>query len=99
MKEMVSAPDFEGFDGTGGNAEKNWKRHRVAPAEAEQVFFNTPLLCADDPMHSGAETRYYALGQTDEGRALFVAFTMRGRRLRVVSARDMRRKERRVYRS
>ncbi|MBM4143046.1 MAG: BrnT family toxin [Lentisphaerae bacterium] len=50
-----------------------------------QVFFNMPLLWGDDPMHSGAETRYYALGQTDEGRALFVAFTMRGRRLRVVS--------------
>jgi uncharacterized DUF497 family protein len=99
MNDMVSAPDFEGFDWTGGNAEKNWKRHGVAPAEAEQVFFNTPLLWGDDPTHSGAETRYYALGQTDEGRALFVAFTMPGHRLRVVSARDMSRKERRVYRS
>jgi len=96
---MVSAPDFEGFDWTDGNADKNWKRHGVAPAEAEQVFFNTPLLWGDDPMHSGAEVRFYALGQTDEGRALFIAFTMRGRRLRVVSARDMSRKERRTYRS
>jgi len=95
----VSAPDFEGFDWTGGNAEKNWRRHGVAPAEAEQVFFNTPLLWGDDPTHSGTEPRYYALGQTDEGRALFVAFTMRGHRLRVVSARDMSRKERRAYRS
>ena len=99
MKDMVSAPDFEGFDWTGGNAEKNWKRHGVAPSEAEQVFFNTPLLWGDDPMHSGTETRYYALGQTDGARALFVAFAMRGRRLRVVSARDMSRKERRAYRS
>ena len=96
---MVSAPDFEGFDWTGGNAEKNWKRHGVAPAEAEQVFFNAPLLCGADAMHSGTETRYYALGQTDAGRALFIAFTMRGHRLRVVSARDMSRRERRVYRS
>jgi uncharacterized DUF497 family protein len=99
MKDVVSAPDVEGFDWTGGNAEKNWKRHGVAPAEVEQVFFNTPLLWGDDPAHSGAEVRCYALGQTDEGRALFVAFTMRGRRLRVVSARDMSRKERRAYRS
>ncbi len=99
MKDMVSASDFEGFDWTGGNAEKNWKRHGVAPAEAEQVFFNTPLLWGDDPMHSGAERRYYALGQTDEGRALFIAFTMRGLRLRVVSARDMSQKERKAYRS
>lgn len=98
MTDVVSAPDFEGFDWTGGNAEKNWKRHGVTPAEAEQVFFNTPLLLGDDPVHSGAERRFYALGQTDEGRALFIAFTMRGRRLRIVSARDMSRKERREYR-
>jgi hypothetical protein len=99
MKDLVSAPDFEGFDWSGGNAEKNWKGHGVVPAEAEQVFFNTPLLWGDDPMHSGTEQRFYALGQTDEGRALFVAFTMRRRRLRVVSVRDMSRKERKVYRS
>ena len=97
MKDMVSAPDFEGFDWTGGNAEKNWKRHGVAPAETEQVFFNSPLLWGDDPAHSGTERRCYALGQIDEGRALFVAFTLRGRRLRVVSARDMSRRERRAY--
>lgn len=83
----------------GGNAEKNWKRDGVAPTEAEQVFFNTPLVLGDDPVHSGTERRCYALGQTDNGRALFVAFTLRGRQLRVVSARDMSRKERRAYRS
>jgi uncharacterized DUF497 family protein len=99
MTDMVSEPDFEGFDWIGGNAEKNWKRHDVTPLEAEQVFFNTPLLWGDDPGHSGTERRFYALGQTDEGRELFVAFTRRDRRLRVVSARDMSRKERRVYRS
>jgi uncharacterized DUF497 family protein len=99
MKDMVSASDFEGFDWTGGNGEKNWKRHGVAPLEAEQVFFNTPLLWGDDQGHSGTERRFYALGQTNDGRELFVAFTMRGRHLRVVSARDMSRKERRGYRS
>jgi uncharacterized DUF497 family protein len=95
--DIVSVPDFEGFDWSGGNAEKNWERHAVTPLEAEQVFFNTPLLWGGDPGHSSAERRFYALGQTDEGRALFVAFMMRGRRLRVVSARDMSRKERKAY--
>ena len=92
-------PDFDGFEWSGGNAEKNWIRHRVTPLEAEQVFFNTPLLAETDWEHSQKENRFYALGQTDEGRELFVAFTMRARRLRVVSVRDMSRKERRVYRS
>ena len=99
MTALASAPDFEGFDWSGGNAEKNWKRHGVAPVEAEQVFFNAPLVCGDDLGHSGNEKRFYALGQTDAGRELFIAFTMRGRSVRVVSARDMSRKERKAYRS
>lgn len=99
MTEVSSVPEFEGFDWSGGNAEKNWDGHGVTPLEAEQVFFNTPLLAGVDLAHSQKESRFYALGQTDEGRELFVAFTMRGRRLRVVSARDMSRKERRAYKS
>ncbi|MBI2439993.1 MAG: BrnT family toxin [Lentisphaerae bacterium] len=99
MGDTATVPEFEGFDWSGGNAEKNWERHRVTPLEAEQVFFNTPLLQGTDPAHSEMEKRFYALGQTDEGRELFITFTMRGRRLRVVSARAMSRKERRVYRS
>lgn len=99
MTETSSVPEFEGFDWSGGNAEKNWDGHGVTQLEAEQVFFNTPFLAGADIAHSQKESRFYALGQTDEGRELFVAFTMRGRRLRVVSARDMSRKERRVYKS
>jgi uncharacterized DUF497 family protein len=102
MKNMIDAtsvPEFEGFDWGGGNAGKIWERHRVTPLEVEQVFFNTPLLSGTDPAHSRRESRFYALGHTDEGRKLFVVSTMRGRRLRMVSARDMSRKERRNYRS
>jgi hypothetical protein len=99
MGGCISLPQFEGFDWSGGNDEKNWLRHRVTPAESEQVLFNLPLLLADDTAHSMQERRYYVLGQTDAGRELFVVFTMRGTRVRVISARDMNRKERRVYRS
>jgi uncharacterized DUF497 family protein len=99
MTELITVPDFEGFDRTGGNAEKNWDGHQVTPLEAEQVFFNSPLLAGEDDAHSHQEKRLFALGQTDEGRELFVAFTIRGKKLRVVSVRDMSRKERKVYRS
>ena len=92
-------PDFEGFDWGCGNVEKNWERHRVMPLEAEQVFFNSPLLAKADAAHSIQEQRFFVLGQTDEGRELFVAFTIRAKRIRVVSARDMSRQERRIYRS
>jgi len=99
MIEDVSISAWEGFDWRGGNAEKNWERHGVTPSESEQVFFNRPLLVSDDSTHSKHEKRFYALGHTDEGRELFVAFTMREKRIRVISARDMNRKERRIYRS
>jgi len=99
MIATTTVPEFEGFDWSGGNVEKNWERHRVTPLEAEQVFFNSPLLTGSDSRHSEQEQRHYALGQTDAGRELFVVFTMRDRRLRIVSARDMSRKERKVYRS
>jgi hypothetical protein len=89
--------DFEGFDWSGGNGEKNWERHRVTPAEIEQVFFNRPLLTGVDAAHSLGEARWYALGRSDSGRELFAAFTVRAGRIRVISARDMSRRERRVY--
>ena len=99
MTSIHTMPDFEGFDWSDGNAEKNWERHRVMPLEAEQVFFNSPLLAQADKAHSAQERRFFVLGQTDEGRELFVAFTLRVKRIRVISARDMSRQERRMYRS
>jgi uncharacterized protein len=75
------------FEWDAGNAEKNWLRHRVSQAECEQVFFNRPLVYGDET-HSHEEVRYYALGQSDTGRLLFVVYTLRDERLRVISARD-----------
>ncbi len=93
--ERLSASS--GFEWDEGNSEKNWARHQVARPECEQVFFNFPLVVADDQKHSQDEQRYFALGQTDRGRKLFVVFTVRGSLIRVVSARDMNRVERRIY--
>jgi uncharacterized DUF497 family protein len=95
--ELVSLPEFTGFDWDEGNVEKNRESHKVSPQEAEQVFFNRPLIVADDAKHSETERRYFVLGQTDDNRALFVAFTVRGDLIRVISARDMSRRERKVY--
>jgi uncharacterized DUF497 family protein len=90
---------IRGFDWDGGNRDKSARKHRVTPAEAEQVFFNRPLLVLDDGRHSDVEPRFHALGRTDDGRFLHLTFTLRreGTMLRVISARDMIRKERIVY--
>jgi len=84
------------FDWDQGNENKNAK-HGVTPAEAEQVFLNEPLVVNDDIKHSDMEQRFHALGQTSEGRFLHVTFTIRTSKIRVISARDMHRKERVIY--
>src|SRR5690348_3807383 len=89
----------EGFQWDSGNFWKVWERHRVSPAECEDVFFNQPLIVGDDELHAETEERLYALGQTDAERLLFVVFTMRGDLIRVISARNMSRKERKIYQS
>jgi uncharacterized DUF497 family protein len=86
-----------GFDWDAGNATKTWARHAVTQAECEQLFFNAPLVVAVDAAHSVHESRYFALGRTDEGRRLLVVFTVRGPLVRVISARPMSRREREVY--
>lgn len=73
--------------------------HGVSMVEAEQVFFNSPPLILEDVAHNGEEIRIHALGKTDEGRTLHITFTLRQAEtfIRVISARDMHRKERAVY--
>lgn len=88
-----------GFEWNAGNLEKNWHKHQVSAAECEQVFFNKPLVAAPDVAYSQQEVRVFALGQTDLGRLMFVVFTVRGTLIRVISARNMSRKERKVYES
>ena len=90
-------PSLEGFEWDSGNTDKNWLRHAVRQAEAEQALLNTPLVLAADITHSQAEARFIALGHTDTGRGLMVVFTVRGNRIRVISARTMSKTERRVY--
>lgn len=86
-----------GFDWDDTNIHKNWERHQVTPEEAEDVFFHEPLVIRSDVRHSRGEKRYYALGQTSAGRRLFAVFTVRRTLIRVISVRDMNRKEQEVY--
>lgn len=88
-----------GFEWDKGNSEKSRVKHGVSPLEAEQIFFNQPLVVVPDEAHSQTEKRYYALGRTDLERPLFVVFTIRKSLIRVISARDMNRAEREAYKN
>ena len=92
--------DFEsivGFDWDEGNKQKNWEKHQVDFRECEEVFFNQPLLIYEDTKHSSQEKRYYLLGRSDTDRTLFLVFTFRNNKIRVISARDQSKKERKIY--
>jgi uncharacterized protein len=90
-------PDVIAFDWDKGNIDKNWIKHKVTKQEIEEVFGNEPLLVQEDIKHSEKEQRLHALGQTDDGRKLFLSLTMRNERVRIISARDMHKKERILY--
>jgi len=94
---MLDKRRLDGFDWDEGNRDKNWLKHRVSNGECEEVIFNVPLLLAEDAKHSETEQRYLALGRTNGGRLLFISFVVRTDKIRVISARDMHRKERTVY--
>jgi uncharacterized DUF497 family protein len=90
---------IEGFDWDEGNSRKSADRHGVSQAEAEQPFFNEPLLVMEDARHSQREARFHGLGKTDAGRLLHLTFTLRrdGTLIRIISARAMHRRERLRY--
>ena len=96
---VIDLTQIEGFDWDAGNARKSRDKHSVSQLEAEQIFFNEPLLMIADVTHSTIEARFHALGKADAGRLLHVTFTLRGggRLIRVISARPMHRKERILY--
>lgn len=95
---MIDLDLVTGFEWDSGNTRKN-EKHGVSASEAEQVFFNQPLLLLDDLKHSQEEPRFHALGRTHSGRPLHITFTLRGggTSIRVISARDMHRKEKAIY--
>ena len=95
MKELLKY--CIGFDWDKGNSEKNRIRHQVTRNECEQVFFIEPKIINEDKKHSQLEGRFYLLGITDTKRLLFLVFALRGKLIRVISARDMSKKERRIF--
>jgi uncharacterized DUF497 family protein len=96
---MIDFNRIVGFEWDDGNGRKSADKHGVSQAEAEQIFFNDPLIVVEDGKHGGDEKRFNALGKTIENRLLHITFTLRqtGEVIRVISARNMNRKERRIY--
>lgn len=94
---MKVLPKPIAFDWDKGNIDKNFKKHNVTNKEAEEVFGNKPIKILKDKEHSQKEDRFVALGETDNERRLYIVFTIRKEKIRIISARNQSRKEKGLY--
>lgn len=94
---MKILPEPIAFEWDEGNRDKNLLKHNVTNQEAEEIFSNTPLWISEDVRHSKIERRFQALGKTNQSRLLFLSFTVRNNKVRIISARDMSKREGVVY--
>lgn len=93
----MKLPKPVSFDWDKGNIDKNWGKHKVHYKEAEEVFLNRPLMVFPDIKHSILEKRFQALGITDDKRKLSIFFTIRNKKIRIISIRNQNKKEREKY--
>ncbi len=94
---MVVFKEPVGFSWDKGNQDKNWIKHKVSYQECEEIFSDVNKRLYKDPIHSGNEKRYILLGMTKNCRLIFIVFAMRGNKVRVISARDINKRERSLY--
>lgn len=88
---------MDGFDWDDWNKSKNWISHKVTYRECEEVFFNKYVVVYKDVKHSTYEKRFGILSKTANNRLLHITFTVKKSKIRVISARDANKKERRHY--
>ena len=87
-----------GFEWDEYNLEKIKIKYGVTEKEAEEIFFDSKAKHYPDPIHSENEIRKIIIGQTILKRVLFVVYTIRKNKIRVISARDLnKRKEGKLY--
>ncbi len=94
---MTSIPEPLEFEWDGANQDKNWQKHKVNHSEAEEVFFDDRKKLYPDPIHSKNESRKIIIGKTKKDRVLFIVFTIRRQKVRVISARDLNKREEGLY--
>lgn len=88
--------DVVGFDWDEANI-THLARHNVSPEEAEDLFFDKDNVLDEDIKHSDFENRFLIIGKTQKGRLLYQVFTKRGNKIRIISSRDINKKEVKLY--
>ena len=94
---MMDLNKLTEFEWDKGNVDKSFKKHKISPNEAEEIFLDDYLKIVKDIRHSQKEQRFIALGKTFNEKQLFIVYTVRGEKVRIISARPMDKKERSHY--
>ncbi len=85
------------FDWDKRKAASNLAKHKVSFEEAATVFGDPLSDTFDDPDHSADEERFLIIGHSEKGKLLFVSHTDDGETVRIISARELTRAERKEY--
>lgn len=85
------------FEWDKGNSSKNLKKHDVSDQEAEEAFFDRDKVQHPDPIHSQSEKRFFLIGKTKNHKLLYIAYTKRDNKIRIISARPLNQKEKYLY--
>ncbi|MDD4136145.1 MAG: BrnT family toxin [Candidatus Shapirobacteria bacterium] len=94
---MINFEKIDGFDWDGGNIDKNLIKHNVTCQEAEEIFLDTESFNYDDKKHSVSEERLIKIGRSFSGRILVAYYTVRKNKIRIISVRDVDKKEKNLY--
>ncbi|OGY15800.1 MAG: hypothetical protein A2784_01560 [Candidatus Chisholmbacteria bacterium RIFCSPHIGHO2_01_FULL_48_12] len=94
---MLKLGRYKRFDWDKGNVDKSYQKHGIIPNEAEEVFLDEKAIIIRDIKHSQKEERLILLGETTGRKLLFIVFTLRGTKIRIISARKANEKEREQY--
>ncbi len=90
---MLSLDKYKGFEWDKGNVDKSYQKHGITPNEAEEVFLDEKAVIVKDLKHSQKEERYIMVGRTITEKILFIIFTVRNKKIRIISARKANQKE------
>ncbi len=94
---MVDLSKILGFEWDKWNIDKSYKKHGITPNETEEIFLDIDVKIEKDIKHQQQENRFIAIGKTTEEKILFVIFTLRSDKIRIISGRIANKKEGEVY--
>ena len=94
---MINLSRITGFEWDQGNIDKSYQKHDVTPKEAEESFLDENVFLQEDIKHSEKEERFIAISRTSKNKMLFSIFTIRNKKIRIISTRTANKKERRLY--